>query len=90
MFYGKYLKNGFMEITSGSNDIREIEARLRTIATADDPEVGILIDVETADANLEAAAAAPRRLPVRGKAGYGNWGEDGDQTQDRAAAPPLR
>jgi hypothetical protein len=46
----------------------------------------VLIDIETADANLEAAAAAPRRLTVRGKAGYGNWDTDGEAAEEAEAA----
>lgn len=46
----------------------------------------ILVDIETADANLEAAAAAPRRLTIRGKAGYGNWSADGEREEGATAA----
>jgi hypothetical protein len=66
--------------TPGRTDAADAQLERDNLVAAGHSEVIVVIDLETADANLEIAAASSRRLPILGKAGYGNWGVHGQET----------
>jgi hypothetical protein len=89
MFYVKHLKASGLAIGRGHEEIEDAEQEADGFRMLGYTEVEVLVSLATADENTTAAVAAadegdeiakkaaaftrPPRIPVLGKAGYGNW-----------------
>ena len=87
MYYVKYRDwNGKLVILEGRSDQEDAEFEAEDYANAGHADAGVVMDLATADANLEEAAAFSRRHPILRAASSG-CSDDG---QAPAEAEPLR
>lgn len=71
-------------ITEGRSDQEDAESEAEDLISAGHQEVEVLIDLATADANMEEAAAFSRRQSLLGTAAYG-CSDDGQATEETKA-----
>jgi hypothetical protein len=72
MYYVKYRDFfGNLQILAGRSEFEDAESEAEDTAQMGNSEVEVLVDLATADVNLEAAAALSRGHSLLGTAGYG-------------------
>jgi hypothetical protein len=81
MFYVKYRDFfGKLTLCEGRSEFEDAESEAEDQVHAGQQEVAILVDLEAADVNMEAAAALSRGHSLLGTAGYG-CRDDGTETE---------
>lgn len=84
MYYVKYRDFfGNLQVLEGRSELEDAEFEAGYTAETGNGEVEILVDLETADVNMEEAAALSRGHSLLGTAGYG-CRDDGTKTEAAA------